>query len=175
VTSITQRSFREHLPRLSSALADAGLDALLGALEIQEMIAGEVLIAEGTQDGNLFIVWSGQLDASMETPSGPAPLGQIGPGAYLGELSLLDPGPATATVTAEQGCTALRLTRDNFDRLCKEHPDVAGALIDELLRSVAERLRVATSRFARASGDAEPRTVDELVGVNAVLYVEGSR
>jgi CRP/FNR family transcriptional regulator, cyclic AMP receptor protein len=62
---------------------------------------------------------------------------QIGPGAYFGEMALVDGAPRSATIVAETETTCLLLTRRRFAKLLRGEPTVALAL----LRTLAARVR----------------------------------
>ena len=177
MAEVTTGAFEERFPELAMALGDGGASELMRVLERQEVYAGEALIDEGTATDALFLVWDGELDVSVETADGPREIGQVGRGAFLGEVSLLDPGPATATVTSEQGCIALRLDRERFDRLCTDRPELAAALVEELSRVLSARIDAARARLVEMEGDgAGPAESSAgLVGVHGALYDEVSR
>ena len=62
---------------------------------------------------------------------------EIGPGAYFGEMALLDGAPRSATVVAKSETICLLLSRRKFEKVLKDEPAVAYAL----LRTLAARLR----------------------------------
>jgi CRP/FNR family transcriptional regulator, cyclic AMP receptor protein len=143
--TITPAAFAVRFPRLTDALASEDVAALLDALQVRDATAGEALVAEGTPTGDLFLVWDGDLDVTMATPSGDRRLATVSPGSYFGEVSLLDPGPAGASVVTEQGCVALRLSRAGLDELRRRSPAAAVALLREACQSLAARLRAAAA------------------------------
>src|SRR5260221_14701314 len=62
---------------------------------------GNVIIQEGVQQTEVFVVISGRLEVRTRQEDGSdVVLAHVGPGETLGEISLFTPGPATATVTA---------------------------------------------------------------------------
>lgn len=68
------------------------------------------------------------------------------PGAYFGELSLIDGGPRSADVVAhEDGLQTLALPKWTFDNLLEKHPEVAVPM----LRVVCGRLRRAEAAASR--------------------------
>lgn len=177
MANVSPTEFADRFAGLAAALGDDGTARLVGILERQEVYAGEAIIDEGAATDALFLVWDGELDVSVETPDGPRDIGQVGRGAFLGEVSLLDPGPATATVTSKQGCTALRLDRDQFDRLCTDHPEFAATLVEELSRVLSSRIDAARARLVEMDGDGTTPAESSvgLVGVHGALYEEVSR
>jgi CRP-like cAMP-binding protein len=62
----------------------------------------------------------------------------LGPGAYFGEISLIDGRPRSANVVAaEGGLTTLALSKWTFEDLLEKHPEIA----IPMLRVMAARLR----------------------------------
>ena len=62
---------------------------------------------------------------------------EIGPGAYFGEMALLDGAPRSATVVAKSETICLMLSRAKFEKVLKSEPAIAYAL----LRTLAARVR----------------------------------
>lgn len=69
--------------------------------------------------------------------------GDLGPGQYFGETSLIDGKPRTATVTAgPQGMRTFALTAFAFQPILQEHPTIAISM----LKVIVSRLRAAEAR-----------------------------
>ena len=66
----------------------------------------------------------------------------MGPGDFFGEISLIDEGPRSATVTAESDMRLLGLTAWVFRQLVEKNPAIAR----KMLRTMADRLRAGSSR-----------------------------
>jgi|SRR5215204_2838576 len=176
MTDITSEGFRQRFPGVSAGLSNDGVTALLDQFKVEEAAPSEALIAEGTPADALLLVWDGQLDVTVSTPAGDHPAGAVGAGSFLGEVSLLDPGPATATVVAERGCTVLRLSRAGFDDLCARRPDLASQILGELNKTLAARLTASIGRLDAILAEPDPAgppLTDELVGVHAELHSRG--
>jgi CRP-like cAMP-binding protein len=144
VARVDGETFAKRFPGFAEALAGPQLVTLLSACETLEVGAGEALIEQGTTADALFLVWDGELDVSTQTRLGTSKFEQVRTGDILGEISLLDPGPATATVVSDAGCSALRISRARFEQLCREHPDLAAPFVAELVRQMERRLASAT-------------------------------
>jgi CRP-like cAMP-binding protein len=97
--------------------------------------AGEVLCTEGDRADECFILVEG---TAVVTIAGKL-VAELGPGSIIGELSLLDPGPRTATVAALTPIWMLVLSRREFTTLLYSAPDV----VRRILSSMAHRLREA--------------------------------
>jgi CRP-like cAMP-binding protein len=135
--------FSSQFPGLSVALSSSELDALLAALQTEYVAAGETLITQGTPSDALYLVWDGSLDVEFASKRGGS-LSRLGPGEVVGEVSLLDPGPATATVYSDAGCTVLVLRRVRLERLWNDHPGTAARFLAHLCRELAHRIRKTT-------------------------------
>lgn len=133
--------FAVHFPAIAAGLSQAQLEALLDGVTRLVVSPGTQLIRYHGRSGQLYLVWSGRLRASLESGAHTLVLGDIGPGRWVGEVTVLDHGPATATVTAVEVSTLLALARDAFERLRAQHPAVAARLTQALARNLAQRLR----------------------------------
>src|SRR5439155_7619892 len=58
----------------------------------------------------------------------------IGPGGFFGELSLIDRGPRTATVTAETAVTTLSVAQWQFLPMIEKNPSIARKILLELTK-----------------------------------------
>jgi putative iron-dependent peroxidase len=118
-----------------------GLDPVeierLGELAIQQDYAdGEALMHQGEPGNHFFLI----VDGTVTIQRNGRAVARRGAGDHLGEISLLDGRPRTATVVAEGPVRVLMLDRRDFDRLLDEHPAIAhqlvGTLVDRLSRAV---------------------------------------
>ncbi|MHB8109362.1 MAG: Crp/Fnr family transcriptional regulator [Syntrophorhabdaceae bacterium] len=66
----------------------------------------------------------------------------IGPGRTVGEMSIIDGLPRSASAMALQETTVLVLTRDNFNILLKDNPGLGVKLFQKLAQMISHRLRV---------------------------------
>ncbi|HEX3707575.1 MAG TPA: cyclic nucleotide-binding domain-containing protein [Mycobacteriales bacterium] len=97
--------------------------------------AGHVLCTEGAVGRELIMIVEGE--ARVER--GGTELAVVGPGGFVGEMSLLDGGPRSATVTTTTEVKALILPTREFWQVIDEVPAIA----HRLLATLAERLRTA--------------------------------
>jgi CRP/FNR family cyclic AMP-dependent transcriptional regulator len=94
---------------------------------------GAVLAREGDTGVGFFLITDGTAKVSV----GGRPRSRMGPGDFFGEISLIDQGPRTATVTAETPITTLGITAWVFKRLIEQNPSIAS----KMLKVMAQRLR----------------------------------
>ena len=81
---------------------------------------------------------SGVVKAAVITRDGQERLlAVLGPGSLIGELSLIDNDPRSATITALKSCSLMHLTKAAFFRLADNNPHI----YRQALRLLAHRLR----------------------------------
>ena len=99
---------------------------------------GHVVFSEGDDGDRLFIVLEGKVKITRASADGRENLiAVLGAAEMFGELSLFDPGPRTASVSAITDSTLASLDHDDLRPLLLERPGVAV----ELLQPLAQRLR----------------------------------
>jgi CRP-like cAMP-binding protein len=152
MSTVLPETFTSRFPKLAASLPPADLEALTDAFQLHDADAGEALVSQDTWSDELFLVWDGGLDITVRGRTQEQQLAGLGPGSLFGDVSLLEPGPAGASVSTSQGCTVLRLKRDRFDRLRRTHPAAASSLLREVLSSLSARLQAA--RAYAQQGDA---------------------
>jgi CRP/FNR family cyclic AMP-dependent transcriptional regulator len=95
--------------------------------------AGKELTREGDSGWEFFVIAEGNAKATR----GGRRIAAFGPGAFFGEMSLLDEGPRSATVEAETDMQLLVMTSRGFFTLMDDMPSVTR----KVLAGMAQRLR----------------------------------
>jgi signal transduction histidine kinase len=107
---------------------------------------GEVIIEEGAPGDSLYIILSGELEVTKRTGGRDIALASRKAGEYLGEMSLLDNAPRSATVRAVAAGELLEVGSDAFHQLIRRMPSA----VTSLLRTVAARLRSTESSLVQS-------------------------
>ncbi|MDQ3340676.1 MAG: cyclic nucleotide-binding domain-containing protein [Myxococcota bacterium] len=128
---------------LFRALDEDDRDALLAKLSTEMVPAGTTFIHEGQTNEHLWVVVSGR----CEVKSAGAPITELGPGAAVGEISLVSGAAAVADVTAVESAVLLRLSKKDFEVVAKKHP----ALLAEVEKLVVARETANRALFQDAS------------------------
>jgi CRP-like cAMP-binding protein len=116
---------------------------LRGQLEPMSWPAAQVVFRQGDPGSALYLVTRGRAGIHLKHDDGAIRLMTFGPGAVFGELAILDGGPRSATVTAEEGLAGFELSAASFVVLREREPDVAIQLLAALGRELSVRLRYA--------------------------------
>jgi CRP-like cAMP-binding protein len=111
------------------------LRAIARISEVIEVPAATVLARAGAPGDEFFLI----LDGSARVEVSPRKRSRLEPGQYFGEMSLLDGGPRSASVTAETPLRLLVIKRRDFTTLLREAPE----LTQSLLATLSQRVRQA--------------------------------
>ena len=158
-TDASGQSAASAVPPFLTTLSEASRERLKELLDEEHHLANTVIFREGIPGDALYIIWSGRVavikDLEGETPT---LLAYGEPGEILGEISLLENGPHSASVVAMEDTCLLRIPRADLQRLVREQSigiEILGALgkiVSTRLRAVDEVLTSsvhAESRLAR--------------------------
>jgi CRP-like cAMP-binding protein len=118
---------------LFSACSNKELDKVAKASDEIRMTAGTLIVDQGQTGREAFIVVEGEVEVKRNGRR----VASLGPGAIVGELSLLDHGPRTATATCETDCTLLVIDSRRFTGVL----DAVPAISHKLLATLATRIR----------------------------------
>jgi len=128
----------------------AGLDpearaALAATATLRSYRRGQVLFLEDDPGDALLVLRSGAVSVFRTAPSGErAMLAVLRPPEVLGEVSLLDGAPRSASAEALEDTSALALSRQAFLGLVHAHPRI----LDAVLRSFGALVRRLTEQTA---------------------------
>lgn len=131
-------SKKQHLETLRSVSLFSGcstkeLEKVAKASDEIRMTAGTLIVDQGQTGREAFIVLDGEIDVKRNNRK----VATLGSGAVVGELSLLDHGPRTATAVCATDCTLLVIDQRRFLGVL----DAVPAISHKLLATLAGRIR----------------------------------
>lgn len=118
---------------LFSACTNRDLQKIAKAGDELNLPAGALIVDQGQTGREAFFL----LEGSATVRRNGKKVATLGPGDVIGELSLLDHGPRTASVTCDTPCLLLVLEQRNFVGVLDEVP----ALAHKMLARLANRIR----------------------------------
>jgi len=125
---------------LFSDLSSRHLKRMADLAEEVRFNAGDLIVQEGQPGGTFFVILEGEAKVTRKGRK----LNELYPGDFFGEVSLLDGGPRTATVTAETPIVAIRLFRKEFAKLISADPEIALKIVAELASRIRRTHRSVT-------------------------------
>jgi CRP/FNR family transcriptional regulator, cyclic AMP receptor protein len=102
-----------------------------------EVRKGTVLCKEGTPGREFFVLVDGKVDVTRKGRR----VTTLGGGDFVGEISLLEQSPRTATVTAKTPVRFFVLTARDFRHVVDQFPSVERKILRALARRVLELSR----------------------------------
>ena len=125
-----KKQYLAHLRNVSlfSGCTDRDLSKIARAADEVTIPAGYALADQGQTGREAFII----VDGSATVRRNGKKVASLGPGAVVGELSLLDHGPRTATVTTDTEATVLVLDQRHFSAVIDEVPTIGHKIMGVL-------------------------------------------
>lgn len=111
----------------------ASLESVTSNTDEVDVEKGRTLIKQGEPSDTFYVLLDGEADVAIDGKHRRS----LGPGDFFGEISMLDRGPATATVTTTKPSRMMVMSHMQFRDAIKGNQD----LLLQVLQSVAERLR----------------------------------
>jgi CRP-like cAMP-binding protein len=103
------------------------------------LAADEVLFLAGDAGNGCYRIEQGLLKVSIVSPSGTERiLAFLGPGAIVGELSIIDGLPRSASIVAIRDSELIFVSKAAFEDCAKKHPEVYRYLVAVLAKRLRE-------------------------------------
>jgi len=129
---------------LFSALTSAQSASIADAIVKKRFKRAEVVVEQGKKSDALYIILTGRARVmSTDNRGREVILATLQPGDYIGEMSLIDDEPHSATVRTEVQTDVLMLGREAFSRVLPEN----NSMSFNILRGLVARLRHADRKI----------------------------
>jgi uncharacterized protein len=120
--------------------------------DIQEFAPGEVIVEQGTVTTGMYVVLQGTSVATLDDGPSRIELGTFQPGQVFGEIGFSGEGvERTATVTATEPSTVVRLDAESAHKGLRFHPRIAARLYRNIGNILGARLGDVNRRLAQAT------------------------
>jgi len=123
------------------------LASLLTYLEVVKVPPSGTVVNKGEQGDALFMVLEGELRARVIIDGRESTLSTMGVGECFGELAIVDQGPRSADVIANQPSVLVKMSAAGLKKMFAEAPALAAPFMFALTRVIAQRVRVLTKRY----------------------------
>ncbi len=130
------------------ALIEKDIDVLMNYMSLYELAAGEVLFKEGQVGQYVAFVVEGTMEVLKKTITGAdIVITTVGQGYSIGEMSLIDKAPRSATLRARSKATLAILAQNAFKIILKNHPAMGIKILIGFARFQTENLRKTSNRL----------------------------
>jgi CRP/FNR family cyclic AMP-dependent transcriptional regulator len=135
---------------LFGALSQEAVEYLAARLSIAQVPAGEWVFREGDAGSALYVILEGEMEVLKENEHGGRTLiAMLGPGDWIGEMSIVDIQPRSASVRATARSRLLAVSAADLDALYRADLKAYCMLVLNLARELSRRLRVADTLLAQ--------------------------
>lgn len=122
---------------------------LASYMALTEFPAGTYLCREGKTDRYLYVIVSGSIEVIKESSTQEQSIiATLLKGQTLGEMSLIDGEPRSASARAQTNCQVLALSSLAFNRLLEEKPRLGIGLLLKLSWLMSQRIRATSGVLA---------------------------
>jgi CRP/FNR family transcriptional regulator len=131
-----------------SELPEAMTSELFEGAIAKKLADGKALFRAGDVGDGCYRIKSGLVKVVVASQFGEERIiSLLGPPAVVGELSMIDGGPRSASVVAISDCSLLFVSQDKFQKYAETHPEITSYLV----RTLAKRLRQADDALAAST------------------------
>ena len=149
-------------------LEDSDLQWLIDAGTATSVAGGTLLIEEGVSVDKLYIV----IDGELSVRKGDHELARLGSGEVVGEMSLLDSRPPSATVSALEDAVVHAIPHSALRSKLTSDPTFASRFYKALCIFLANRLnRTDTMIGAGGKSGAEDESIGDEISPDALEHV----
>jgi len=152
---VSQKANQEMIKLLGDIEMFQGLDEadrgeISGLVKEQHYDAGKEIFQEGDPGGELFIIGDGSVEVHKlrSHGTGRIVIARFERGGVIGEMSLIDGMPRSATVVATRPTKMLMISEEALDELTVNNPQLAIKLFKGMARLISLRLRNTSGWFA---------------------------
>jgi hypothetical protein len=118
----------------------------------RQFVSGETIIRENDIGETAYVIEQGRVKVTKKRGGRTVHLAELGPGGTIGEMSMIDEKPRSATVVALEDTVLREVHREDFSEALQHEADAAV----HLLQVIFERLREADARIAELASYVQP-------------------
>ena len=124
------------------------IQRLTAFMQIYRAESAQMMIREGDIDDYMLLIIQGRVEiVKIDSHGQLQPMTTVGPGATLGEMSMIDGEPRFATCMALEATTFAVLSRDSMVQIILEEPGLGSKVLVKLVTLLSQRLRQTSSNL----------------------------
>jgi len=119
-------------------------------MSVMALEEGDILFKESEKGSFICFISEGELDVikTSETNEEDVILATLNKGQSIGEMSIIDNYPRSATVKAKTKALLYILSKSAFDMILERHPRIGIKLLKGISKMLSENLRETSRRLA---------------------------
>lgn len=129
--------------KLFQPFAESELSSLIQLGLCSSFEAYTNIIIEGELSWGLYIILEGTVGIfkTNKLSGNLYDVGQLNAGSFFGEMSLIDEGPRSATVRAQNGCQLFYISKESFQLFLNKSRDLKLKFLESCIQNLVARLR----------------------------------
>ncbi len=149
--SAARHAFLQSIP-IFAGLTSVALAEIANTVEESVHQKGEIIVREGEPGNRMFIIGAGSVEVVKNLAQyRETVLAVLRPKDFLGEMSIIDPFPRSASIRAVEATSLISIKGIDLYHLFQRHPDQYAIVILNIARDIARRLRAIDEKFAAIS------------------------
>lgn len=141
------------ITNLSSELDETEVQEFAKHFKVYKLSDGDVFFTEGDPESYMGVLIKGKLVVMKEDAEGVLQkISEIGPGKTVGEMSLIDGEPRSASIYVEEEAFVMILYQGRFNEILLNQPRLGVKLLMYLMRLMSARLRMTSNTVALSLG-----------------------
>ena len=126
---------------------------------------GALIIEQGAAGNRAYLIESGKVEVFMKNAEGEIiKITELGPGALIGEIALIDDGHRNASVRALETTTIVSISAHDFHKALKKSGSLQSRLVKTMANRVQEMMGLLAKKQAPQTADAEaPLLLDKMM------------
>lgn len=121
---------------------------LAGYMDVYQIPPETVLFYEGDKNPYLVLIIKGQVHVvKFDSRRTPKRIATLGSGKTIGEMSIIDGEPRSASAITATDATLMVMTTESFNRLINEYPGIAIILVQKIAKLMSQYLRQTSGRL----------------------------
>ncbi|MCX5806776.1 MAG: SLC26A/SulP transporter family protein [Proteobacteria bacterium] len=131
-----------------SGFSAAAIEKLSATMTEKTFQADEKVFSMGDQSDKIYFIRKGAVKIGLPLAGGTAHhLVTLSRGDFFGEMSFLDKGARSAEAVAVDEIMLYILSRNQFEKIVKAHPEIAGMFFERLAYTISQRLRLTNTEL----------------------------
>jgi CRP-like cAMP-binding protein len=130
------------------------LKKLVRYMSVYDVAQGTVLFCEGEKSAYMVLIIKGRVDVvKFDSHRTPKKITTIGPGKTIGEMSIIDGEPRSASAVTGSDATLFVMTAAQFNGLNEAMPGIGITLALKIAKQMSQYLRQTSGRLIDHLGD----------------------
>jgi len=146
--SILEKSELLDATRWSMEFSFERIKKLVRYMSVYEVPPNTVLFREGEKDAYMVLIVKGRVDViKFDSRRTPKKITSIGPGKTIGEMSIIDGEPRSASAVSGSDALLFVMTAEQFQNLNEALPGIGITLVLKIAKQMSQYLRQTSGRL----------------------------